>query len=130
MLEKRQKFDSEFGLSSKDRLGVQQFGSELFWSSKVRVRVWFGAQNIGFCTRAQFARITTFQCSRLVQLRNIWGAEHAWRGPWSEGSAEWQRHPEAIAGVPALAKLVGLLSGTYLMLRSSASLLGWILAGF
>eukprot|EP00927_Polykrikos_kofoidii_P065739 TRINITY_DN61454_c0_g1_i1.p1 TRINITY_DN61454_c0_g1~~TRINITY_DN61454_c0_g1_i1.p1 ORF type:complete len:635 (-),score=93.48 TRINITY_DN61454_c0_g1_i1:76-1980(-) len=29
----------------------------------------------------------------LVQLRNIWGAE-AWRGPWSEGSNEWERYPE------------------------------------
>mmetsp|Transcript_102017 Transcript_102017/g.175938 ORF Transcript_102017/g.175938 Transcript_102017/m.175938 type:complete len:313 (+) Transcript_102017:3-941(+) len=30
----------------------------------------------------------------LVQLRNIWGPEAQWRGPWADGSVEWERWPE------------------------------------
>eukprot|EP00397_Hematodinium_sp_SG-2012_P012105 GEMP01012266.1.p1 GENE.GEMP01012266.1~~GEMP01012266.1.p1 ORF type:complete len:771 (+),score=170.02 GEMP01012266.1:125-2437(+) len=31
--------------------------------------------------------------SRLVQLRNPWGA-HEWSGPWSDSSKEWKAHPK------------------------------------
>eukprot|EP00747_Dinoflagellata_sp_TGD_P024177 gnl/TRDRNA2_/TRDRNA2_130367_c0_seq1.p1 gnl/TRDRNA2_/TRDRNA2_130367_c0~~gnl/TRDRNA2_/TRDRNA2_130367_c0_seq1.p1 ORF type:complete len:609 (+),score=64.61 gnl/TRDRNA2_/TRDRNA2_130367_c0_seq1:41-1867(+) len=30
----------------------------------------------------------------LVQLRNIWGADAHWCGPWSESSPEWDKFPE------------------------------------
>lgn len=30
----------------------------------------------------------------LAKLRNPWGNEREWKGEWSDGSAEWARHPE------------------------------------
>jgi len=31
---------------------------------------------------------------RLVQLRNAWGSQMKWQGPWSDGAYEWEIFPE------------------------------------
>ena len=30
---------------------------------------------------------------QLIQLRNPWGSDKEWNGPWSDGSSLWQEHP-------------------------------------
>ena len=37
--------------------------------------------------------------TRLIKFRNPWGNDHEWRGPWGDGTAEWEERPEVAEAV-------------------------------